>query len=505
MGEVLVGRSSCRFGSGIPPSRAFWLPIIAIDLILLICLSKITLIAGLFLAVVAAIGFLRRVEWLLALLLYGMPLFDPLHLQNDQASLLLIALRLFFCFGWLSLLLGGHGLRPLNSLSETIGPVLKQPATLLMLLLPLWLWAALGWSEAPVYGAEKLKSFLLANLFLYLAGTLLWPVWSDRRGLDGFIRAVVCVGSAIAAIGLAVASGFHHEILTGTVGSHNLSEASRLAWLGSNPIWLARFLAAWCVFLIWAITRQKIHLLVGGALFLIGLYLIIRTGSRGPLAALILSPLAQLLLPGGARLRRHMRRFLPAIALLCLLIIVFTLLLPAEQKATLVAVMIRSPLGAVLANETVADGMDSLLGDQLLTDRSSLFRRGLIETAWQQLRGTLPWGAGTGGFAAVMFGFDFRIYPHNLEIELLFENGWPGLLLMVMFLFLIWRLAFRLAAGGGEAASTVRWLWFLFVMALLNAQVSGDLTGNSHLWFWSGMIVAMQICCKNRTLTFPKR
>ena len=83
--------------------RSFWVPLIVIDLILLLCLSKITLVAALVLSFVVAVAWLRRSEWLLALMLYGMPLFDPLLLNNEQASLLLICLRLLFLLGWISM------------------------------------------------------------------------------------------------------------------------------------------------------------------------------------------------------------------------------------------------------------------------------------------------------------------------------------------------------------------------------------------------------------------
>jgi O-Antigen ligase len=501
MGESSLGQPSTQAKRLDLTQRAFWLPIVLIDLLLLLALGKIALVAGLVMAGVAAFAVMRRVEWLLALLLYGMPLFDPLQLQNDQASLLLIGLRLFFLLGWLMLLLGAHQLRPMNSLSATVTPILKHPATWVVLLLPLWLWIGLGWSESPVYGAAKLKSFLLANLFFYLGATFLWPLWASRRALDGLIRAGIFIGGMIAAIGMAIVFGVQNEVLTGTIAFTGDTETSRLAWLGFNPIWLARFLAAWCCLLLWAVSRRQIPPLLGTLLALVGLFLIIRTGSRGPLAALLLSPLALLLLPRRVSLKRVAHRLWPAVALVCLVVILLVLFLPAEQQAAMVAVLVRSPLGAVLANESISDGVTHLLGDQLLSDRSSLLRRALIETAWQELHDTLPWGTGIGGFSAAMFSRDIRIYPHNLEIELLFENGWPGLLLMLIFLVLMWRIAFRLAQNTGPTGSTIRWIWLLFAMAFLNAQISGDLSGNSHLWFWGGMIVAMQICCRNKAVT----
>ena len=390
--------------------------------------------------------------------------------------------------------------------------------TLLAILLPIWIWIGLAWTAAPEYGGEKMKSFLLANLFFYFCATALWPIWSTRQGLDRFIRAGILFGGIVAAAGAAVALGFNHELLTGTLGSLHDAPAGRLAWLGFNSIWLARILAAWCLLLLWGISRKQVEPLPGGILVVVGLALVIRTGSRGPLAALLLSPLGLLLLPPYRPLRdsahrrvvaRRAFRLLPVFGWIAIIIVMLLLFLPAEQKATLLAVVLRSPIGTVLSSDRVGEGMASLFGDHLFTDRSSLFRKGLIESALTHMRDSLPVGSGSGGFAALLFGRDFRIYPHNIELELLFENGWIGLLLFLMFLALIYRLARKLAVGCSTSAiatagstSTVRWLWVLFTMALLNGQVSGDLSGNEHIWFWGGMIVALHICCTNRPV-FP--
>ena len=140
----------------------------------------------------------------------------------------------------------------------------------------------------------------------------------------------------------------------------------------------------------------------------------------------------------------------------------------------------------------MGEGVSRTVSERFLQDPSSVFRTQLARSSLDALLLALPWGTGTGGFSTAVFLRDFRIYPHNLEVEVLFENGLPGLLLLLLFLLLTWKCAIRLSRQVSEG----RWLWVLFVMALLNAQVSGDLPLNEGIWFWGGMIVALSLATR---------
>jgi O-antigen ligase len=202
----------------------------------------------------------------------------------------------------------------------------------------------------------------------------------------------------------------------------------------------------------------------------------LRTGSRGPLAALLLSPLALLFLPGApsaarrGTIRRVARLVLPAVLLLIVLLLI---VLPGTERERLAATLLRVPLG---------EAGDA--GERLLQDPSVAFRLEMARRSLGALADGLPWGWGTGAFPAVLFLRDFRLYPHNLEAELLIEQGLPGLLLLLVLLLVTLARARSLA----RTSTAGHWLLLLAFMALLNAQVSGDVTGNGELWFWSGMI-----------------
>jgi O-antigen ligase len=129
-----------------------------------------------------------------------------------------------------------------------------------------------------------------------------------------------------------------------------------------------------------------------------------------------------------------------------------------------------------------------------LQDPSVAFRTEMIRRGWTALVDGLPWGWGTGAFPAVLFLRDFRLYPHNLEAELALELGLPGLALLLGFLLVTLAHARFLARAGGPG----RWLMVLAAMALLNAQVSGDISGNGELWFWAGMIGGLARAVRER-------
>ncbi len=465
--------------------RAFWVLALALDLLLLILLPKILAVWIGIVTLLITLHFARRVEWLLAFVLLGMPLLDPIRLPEGLADGLLIGLRLLFVIAWLLALRRAGGERGVSA-ALSVGRVLRDPRTQLVLFLAVWIWVGLLWTDAPEYGGGKARSYTLTGTFLFLAAYLLWPFWAQRWGIDRFLVAALIVGGLVAVVGLAVSLGVAPEALQGNVGHQQGAPTERLAWLGTNAIWLARIMAVWLLLLLWAAERRVLHPVVAGLLVVGALFLILRTGSRGPLVALLASPLALVLLPRRAPGHRSQRGLSVALVTACLVITLVVLMMPVEEKARVTAAVLRSPIGMLLGAEGVGAGASQAVGERLLQDPSTVYRTELARRCIETLADALPWGSGTGGFSTAIFLRDFRIYPHNLEAELLFENGLPGLMLLLLFLLLTWRAARRSAARDNR----VRWFWVLFAMAWLNAQVSGDITLNEGVWFWGGMIAA---------------
>ncbi|WP_316817962.1 hypothetical protein [Pedobacter nyackensis] len=79
-------------------------------------------------------------------------------------------------------------------------------------------------------------------------------------------------------------------------------------------------------------------------------------------------------------------------------------------------------------------------------------------------------GAGIGSYSLFFFGEDVMYYPHNVFLELLFENGLIGVFLFCLVLFLFLK-SFK--------PNIINFLCIYFFLASL---VSGDIPGNNNLF-----------------------
>lgn len=372
-------------GTFTPARRAvspFWVLVLAVDLLLLVLLAHMPVVAAAALGFLVLVAFVARPEWFLAFFLLGVPLLTPLKLTGGEQVALFVALRLLFVVAWLGAKAragagasvgAGEGAGAPHRLLRAS---LADPLTITVLLLALLLWVGLVRTPAPDYGEGKAKSFLIANVFLFFAPLLLGSLWITRAGLDRFLRGAVAIGGIFAAIGVLAALGWVGSGLEGP-------ESGRLAWLGTSPIWVARMLATWIVLLLWAASRRRLAPGVAIALGLLGLWLLLRTGSRGPLLALLACPFALLLLPRRESAVRVLRilalRVAPALVLAGLLLFV---LLPGESRERLVAVLARTPVGALTGDA----------GGMLMRDPSLVYRNQILQRGWAGMIDALPWG-----------------------------------------------------------------------------------------------------------------
>ena len=477
-----------------PPARAFWIPLLLLDALLLLFLPHVTTAAVLIAAHAAMFALVRRPAWPLVLLLLGAPFLAPFELSAGNYTLALIGIRGLVLFGWLHTLPGAR-------LGRLLGRIARAPAVWVFVALSLLLVVRAAGSPAPVYADDKAKSYLLANGALFLAPLLYATYWGRPRALDRFLQAALVIGGLFAAIGLGTALAGGGELGLAAESRWLFRDApARLTWFGQHPIWSARLLAIWLVLLVWMWRRRRLPFVLFLPLVALALFLILGTGSRGPLGALLLAPLAMLLLPGAAlpawarRWQRRLRILLPTLALLLLILLA---LLPATTTARWFGFVSRVP-----AAEVDGEGAAAALEAGLGRDPSLRFRLHIAERTWRMLPAVLPWGSGTGSFPAIVFLRDFRLYPHNIEAELLIELGWPGLLLFLLWLLLLARQLHRRAAAG-DATSYA--LAVLLAMAWWNAQVSGDVTGNGELWFWAGLTVGSSLARPASRLERPLR
>lgn len=105
-------------------------------------------------------------------------------------------------------------------------------------------------------------------------------------------------------------------------------------------------------------------------------------------------------------------------------------------------------------------------------------------------------GHGTGAFAIDRGGQDERAYPHNIMLELLYEQGLVGAVIVSLFLWLIfrrWRQAsqfvylYELDIG---IFQIVHMAGLLFLFLFTQAMKSGDINDNRFMFFCAGLVVA---------------
>jgi O-antigen ligase len=295
------------------------------------------------------------------------------------------------------------------------------------------------WTDLHPYGGEKVSRFFTLTLLASVAPLVLFKTKGDLARL----------WSALALFGLISAYDATRLLANGT------DLAGRLSSFGANPIAFGRSVG---VVLIWAgVSGVEGRLAALPALGLVGLssVLLIASGSRGPL----LTSVACLVLAGFLFYRSYSK-----------------LLVRCGVAAVALALAVQFGMGR--APEQAAGRIASLAGGELGTSewaRLDAYRQSLATIV------SHPGGLGWGAFASHMDpsgnGGHDRQYPHNLFLEVLLEGGWvSGLYFMALLGAVLLRLL-RL-----PPALETRALFLLFLFALANAQVSGDLNDNRHLF-----------------------
>lgn len=100
----------------------------------------------------------------------------------------------------------------------------------------------------------------------------------------------------------------------------------------------------------------------------------------------------------------------------------------------------------------------------------------------------LWFGKGVGSWSFFYFGRDERAYPHNLFLEIAFEEGLIGLSVLFMFLTILGRSAFCVVRSTRFRYGV---LPGLVLYCLFISMFSGDLDDNRILWVWAGITMAI--------------
>lgn len=323
-----------------------------------------------------------------------------------------------------------------------------SPVLLSYLALSTFLALGILYSRAPVYGATKA---IMTVAYFWALGTVIYNLADDISSAKSFLNGLVMGGVLLIGI-TALTFGNPIDMIRGANRFFRLRFGEE-----GNPILLARHLAlAITVFATYvAIRRQWIDILWCLPLSSLAFMYLIATGSKGPLVALIASFISTpILLAKGAMARISVAVVVGGV-LLAGAIGVFTML----------------PQGFI--QERFVEKI------QNLSLRLPAYTVAITAIADSDPIALLV-GHGTGDFGYLALGKDARSYPHNVFLEVTYENGLVGFGLLTFaficpLLALMRALKYRLTPShhmllAGLTAS--------YIASIINAQFSGDLGAN---------------------------
>ncbi|MGE0642124.1 MAG: O-antigen ligase family protein [Nitrospira sp.] len=239
-----------------------------------------------------------------------------------------------------------------------------------------------------------------------------------------------------------------------------------------NPIMLARHLAlAITTFIMYVAFRKKwIDWIWSIPLILLTLAYLVGTGSKGPLLGLILScAITALLFINGIVARLSLT--------LCILGIVLVAVIGGMEL-----------LPKAFVEERFTEKVQNLsLRLPAYTD--------VVHTLLRSDATTLLVGYGTGDYGYFALGHDGRAYPHNVVLEVAYENGLIGVALLIAALSYPLVAVLRRTKRPLVHSHRVllAGLSAIYISSVINAQFTGDLGANLLIGMFGAATTSMSL------------
>ena len=96
-------------------------------------------------------------------------------------------------------------------------------------------------------------------------------------------------------------------------------------------------------------------------------------------------------------------------------------------------------------------------------------------------------GHGIGSWSTLLGVGDFRIYPHDIILEILFELGLVGLISFFFMIYYALNVFIKRASRGPLLFKSI--VMMMFANAFINALVSGDIPSNRVLFAMTGLLI----------------
>ncbi len=346
------------------------------------------------------------------------------------------------------------------------GEPIKIRSSLLLSYMALGIFLAVGilYSRAPVYGTTKT---ILVVSYFWALGTVIYNLIDNVSVAKAFLNGLVVGGVLLVGI-TALAFGNPVEMMRGANRYFRLRFGEE-----GNPIMLARHLALAITMLATyvAIRRRWVDLIWSLPIGVLALMYLVATGSKGPMLALIVSFIcAPILLIKGVVAR---------VGVSVLLVGVFLF----------GAIAIRDVVPRGFLEERFVERVENL-SLRLPTYRDAMHAIVVSDPI------ALVVGHGTGDFGYRDLGKDGRAYPHNVLLEVMYENGLIGLSLLLLafscpFIALVRAAQERVSVNHRVMLAG---LSACYIASVVNAQFSGDLGANLLIGMFGAATVSMARC-----------
>jgi O-antigen ligase len=326
-------------------------------------------------------------------------------------------------------------------------------------------------SPGATYGISKILILILRALLPILALSALAPIQYDDIPI---IFNTILIGSLMASLNLLSFSGLGSE----RAGFENLYAitAGRETGLGLALLLIYMLIKPPKIF-------QFFLLVIPLSILILGTII---TGSRGPILA-------------------------PLFAVLC------TFLFAEYNFNRRLKILIRLGLSAILIfmlNQSLGEKTQSF---QLVslnrvinrlstlgTNRSDKGRVKRYQVAWDGFISSNGLGYGTGSFDYFFkrqgkdINNDIREYPHNIFLEVAFEQGILGLVVLIASIVLVLYRIIRFTKRMPESYQ-IRALHSLYFFAFFNSLASSDIAGNYHFWIAGSFSWFIWVSCANNS------
>jgi len=329
----------------------------------------------------------------------------------------------------------------------------------------------LSYTSAPNYGFEKSTRFAVLGFIAFSAPLFFSRDLKDVKQVVFMVflaGMVIMVGTIIAPYAAVVRRGA--GVRGGFLEASPLESAAMIATLGS-------ICAYFCIS---SQTPKKLKII--GLIFLpmsvIGITL---TGSRGPLIGLGLAILGSMVF-----CRKHLSKVWMPLLIIALVIATFTVIVKLPQKNV--------------------QRILSIFEEQYEFQNVAYQRTSKFTWVLSRAGKHIFLGNGTGSYAVDWGGQDERDYPHNIILELLYENGLAGVIIFVLFMWLVlkrWRAGKKFVKFYElcpETEGLINIAGLLLFFNILQSLKTYDIDGNRYMFFTCGLVLALYNCIKAECL-----